>query len=133
MLLGIEECIRAFAVTVEFGVGFLLCGLALDFRLHEIRRTSSLQFRLSALDLDISLEFGVLGLGFAVGFDFGKVDAHVEVDLRCGELGVRLGFFGLALGFEDRGGGVDFGDFLTGFAALFGFLLVVVLEEPVTA
>ena len=95
--------------------------------MDKIRRSSGLQFRLSALDLDVSLQFGILGLCLAGRFDIGELDAHVEVDLGGRKLGVRLGFFALALGFQDGGGGVDLGDFLAGFATFFGFLLEMLL------
>ena len=127
LLLRVEQPIRALAVAIELGIGLLLRGLAFDLRVDEICRSSGLQFRLSALDLDVSLQFGIFRLCFAGRFDICELYAHVQVDLSGSELGVRLGFFALALGFQDGGGGVDLGDFLAGFATFFGFLLGMLL------
>lgn len=127
LLLRVEKTIGALAVAIELGIGLLLRGFALNLRMDKIRRSSGLQFRLSALNLDIALQFGILGLCFTGRFDIGKLDTHVEVDLRGGELSVGLSLFALALGFQDGGGGVDLGDFLAGFATFFGFLLGMLL------
>ena len=107
LLLCVEQPIRALAVAIELSISLLLRRLALDLRMDKIRRSSGLQFRLSALDLDVSLQFGIFGLCFAGRFDIGELDTHVEVDLRGRKLGIRLGLFGFALGFQDRSGGVD--------------------------
>lgn len=123
LLLRIEKPIRTLAIAIKLSISLLLRRLTLNLRMHEIRRPPGLQLRLRALNLDFALKFRILGLCFTGGFDLGEVDAHVEVYLGGGELGVCLGFFALALGFQDGGGGVDFGDFLAGFAAFFGFLV----------
>ena len=116
----IPKTVGACGLGVETCVGSLLRGFPLNLGVHDFGGPALLQLHLCAFDFDFPLQLGVFGFGLAAGFDVGEFDAHVELCLGVGELGVGMGFFAFSLRLENGGLGIDLANLLPRLSAFFG-------------
>jgi hypothetical protein len=107
-------------LAVELGVGFMLGRLALDHGLGDGRGTQAFELHCCALFFYAPLQLCVAVLRRTVGCDLLEVQLAGDGDFAGAQLLVGVGLLDFALGLEDSGVGVDFGDALLGLAFLFG-------------
>jgi hypothetical protein len=119
-LLLVESTICSLNLRVIGRIRRLLRRLPRNLTLRHVSGPQPLQLLLRPLLLNNLQQLNIPLLRLPLRLDLCKLDPHIQLRLPVCELRVRRRLFGLTLGLEDGGFGVDLGDFLLGLSLLLG-------------